>query len=120
MQTDPEEAIERPLALLDLRGKVRLVTGATFWTTQADQTIGLRSMVLSDGPVGFCGQPGGRPAPLNQPPRAGWSLLCRGRTAHGAPPWPPRSIPAWSRRRRWTTRYGASCGWQHASALWKE
>jgi hypothetical protein len=49
MRTDPEEAIERLLALLDLQGKVRLVTGANFWTTQADQTIGLRSMVLSDG-----------------------------------------------------------------------
>jgi Glycosyl hydrolase family 3 N terminal domain len=290
MRTDPEEAIERLLALLDLQGKVRLVTGANFWTTQADQTIGLRSMVLSDGPVGVRGQrwderdpsvappsptalaatwdeplverlggllaaearrkgvdilltptvnlhrtplggrhfeclsedpllsgrigaayvrglqahgvaatakhyvandsetnrftvdvrvderalhelylapfeqlvveggawlvmaaynsvngvtmtenpllrdplktdwgsmawscpTGGRPAPLNQPPRAGWILLCRGRTAHGAPPWPPRSMMAGSRRRRWTTRYGASCGWQPASAPWKE
>jgi hypothetical protein len=55
MRTDPEEAIERLLALLDLQGKVRLVTGANFWTTQADQTIGLRSMVLSDGPVGVRG-----------------------------------------------------------------
>lgn len=56
MRTDPEEAIEGVLALLDLQGKVRLVTGANFWTTQADQTIGLRSMVLSDGPVGVRGQ----------------------------------------------------------------
>jgi beta-glucosidase len=56
MRTDPEEAIERLLALLDLQGKVRLVTGANSWTTQADQTIGLRSMVLSDGPVGVRGQ----------------------------------------------------------------
>jgi hypothetical protein len=36
MRTDPKEAIERLLALLDLQGKVRLVTGASFWTTQAD------------------------------------------------------------------------------------
>jgi Glycosyl hydrolase family 3 N terminal domain len=273
MRTDPEEAIERLLALLDLQGKVRLVTGANFWTTQADQTIGLRPMVLSDGPVGVRGQrwderdpsvappsptalaatwdeplverlggllaargapqgrrppahpdgqpaphtarraafrvpvrgsplvradrcgiraraasprgrrnakhdvakdsetnrftvdvrvdehalhelylapfeqlvveggawlvmaaynsvngvtmtenpllrdplktdwgsmawscpTGGRPAPLNQPPRTGWILLCRGRTAHGAPPWPPRSMMAGSRRRRSTS-----------------
>jgi beta-glucosidase len=56
MQTDPEEAIQRLLALLDLQGKVRLVTGASFRTTQADQTIGLRSMVLSDGAVGVRGE----------------------------------------------------------------
>jgi beta-glucosidase len=56
MRTDPEEAMQRLLALLDLHGKVRLVTGSTFWTTQADQTIGLRSMVLSDGPVDVRGQ----------------------------------------------------------------
>jgi hypothetical protein len=31
MRTDPEEAIERLFALLDLQGKVRLVTGANFW-----------------------------------------------------------------------------------------
>jgi hypothetical protein len=56
MRTDPEEAIQRLLALLDLQGKVRLVAGASFWTTQADQTVGLRSMVLSDGAVGVRGE----------------------------------------------------------------
>jgi Glycosyl hydrolase family 3 N terminal domain len=36
--TDPDEAIGRLLSSLDLPGKVRLVTGSTFWTTQADDT----------------------------------------------------------------------------------
>jgi Glycosyl hydrolase family 3 N terminal domain len=81
----------------------------------------LRDPLKTDwGSMAWSCPTGGRPAPLNQPPRAGWILLCRGRTAHGAPPWPPRSMMAGSRRRRWTTRYGASCGWQPASAPWKE
>jgi beta-glucosidase len=54
--TDPDEAIDRLPSSLDLPGKVRLVTGSTFWTTQADDTLGLRSMVLSDGPVGVRGE----------------------------------------------------------------
>ncbi|MCU7724976.1 glycoside hydrolase family 3 C-terminal domain-containing protein [Actinoplanes sp. KI2] len=33
-----------------------LLTGAGFWTTRADPALGLRSLVLSDGPVGVRGE----------------------------------------------------------------
>jgi beta-glucosidase len=41
---------------LDLESKVRLLTGASFWTTHGDDRLGLRAMVLSDGPAGVRGQ----------------------------------------------------------------
>lgn len=40
---------------LTLEEKVALVSGADFWTTTAIEKIGLRSMVLSDGPSGVRG-----------------------------------------------------------------
>jgi beta-glucosidase len=40
---------------LDLETKVRLLSGASVWTTQPAPEIGLRSMTLSDGPVGVRG-----------------------------------------------------------------
>lgn len=48
--------IEAALAALDLEQKVRLLTGAGFWRTRAEPTIGLREMVLSDGPAGVRGE----------------------------------------------------------------
>ena len=55
MRADVIQMVERLLASLDLRAKVRLLTGASFWTTNADERIGLRSMVFSDGPAGVRG-----------------------------------------------------------------
>lgn len=43
------------VAKLSLEQKVRLLTGADWWTLQPEPAIGLRSMVLSDGPVGVRG-----------------------------------------------------------------
>ena len=43
------------VAALDLGTKVRLLSGAGTWTTEAVPEIGLRSMTLSDGPVGVRG-----------------------------------------------------------------
>lgn len=43
------------IARLTLEEKVSLVTGADFWSTVAIDRIGLRSMVLSDGPSGVRG-----------------------------------------------------------------
>lgn len=40
---------------LDLDTKVRLLSGASVWTTQPAPEIGLRSMTVSDGPVGVRG-----------------------------------------------------------------
>ena len=43
------------LTRLTLEDKVRLVSGADFWTTTPLPQIGLRAMVLSDGPAGVRG-----------------------------------------------------------------
>ena len=40
---------------LDLAMKVRLISGASAWTTAAVPEIGLRSMTVSDGPIGVRG-----------------------------------------------------------------
>jgi beta-glucosidase len=44
------------LAALDLQDKVRLLTGADNWSTCPLPAIGLRPMVMSDGPAGVRGQ----------------------------------------------------------------
>ncbi|MFF9782531.1 beta-glucosidase [Streptomyces nigrescens] len=49
-------AVERALAALDLDTKVRLLSGQDMWTLPAVPAIGLRSLVMSDGPVGVRGQ----------------------------------------------------------------
>ncbi|HEX4722770.1 MAG TPA: glycoside hydrolase family 3 C-terminal domain-containing protein [Pseudonocardiaceae bacterium] len=41
---------------LSLDRKVRLLTGATTWRTHDEPAIGLRAMVLSDGPIGVRGE----------------------------------------------------------------
>ncbi|GAB3616115.1 glycoside hydrolase family 3 C-terminal domain-containing protein [Okibacterium endophyticum] len=47
--------LHRLLGQLTLEEKVSLVSGATFWTTAALPSIGLRAMVVSDGPAGVRG-----------------------------------------------------------------
>jgi beta-glucosidase len=56
--SDPalEARIDALVARLDLERKVRLLTGATAWTTHDEPAAGLRAMVLSDGPAGVRGQ----------------------------------------------------------------
>lgn len=41
---------------LDLQQKVQLLTGRDFWTTWPIESIGLRSMLVSDGPSGVRGE----------------------------------------------------------------
>ncbi|MGW4113204.1 glycoside hydrolase family 3 C-terminal domain-containing protein [Actinosynnema sp. NPDC004786] len=41
---------------LDVARKVRLLTGATGWRTHDEPDVGLRSIVVSDGPIGVRGQ----------------------------------------------------------------
>ncbi|MBO2465427.1 glycoside hydrolase family 3 protein [Actinomadura sp. LCR2-06] len=58
---DTERALRDRVRLLDLPSKVRLLTGADFWTLPGDPVVGLRPLVLSDGPAGVRGEA-----------RAGW------------------------------------------------
>jgi beta-glucosidase len=53
--TRPEADIESALAALTLEEKVLLLTGRDFWSTWPIDSIGLRSMVVSDGPSGVRG-----------------------------------------------------------------
>ncbi len=47
--------IDGLIGRLPLEAKLRLLSGETAWTTYAEPAIGLRAMVLSDGPVGVRG-----------------------------------------------------------------
>ncbi len=50
--TEPGADLGHLVAALDVVAQVGLLTGAAHWTTRPAPTVGLRSMVLSDGPVG--------------------------------------------------------------------
>ncbi len=49
------EVIERAIAALDLPTKVHLLTGQDTWSLPPIPAIGLRSLVMSDGPIGVRG-----------------------------------------------------------------
>jgi beta-glucosidase len=50
-----EAVVDAALAALDLDAKARLLAGQDFWTLPALPEIGLRSLVMSDGPIGVRG-----------------------------------------------------------------
>ncbi|MFE5939757.1 glycoside hydrolase family 3 protein [Streptomyces sp. NPDC056470] len=50
-----EQAVETALATLDLDTKARLLAGQDMWSLPAVPGIGLRSVVMSDGPIGVRG-----------------------------------------------------------------
>ena len=54
-----DELIDKLVARLSLEQKTRLLSGETAWTTYAEPAIGLRPIVMSDGPVGLRGTTGG-------------------------------------------------------------
>src|SRR3954451_9082184 len=51
-----EELLHERLAALSLEQKVRLLTGADFWSLYAEPAVGLRRIVTSDGPAGVRGE----------------------------------------------------------------
>ncbi|MER7491224.1 glycoside hydrolase family 3 C-terminal domain-containing protein [Streptomyces pharetrae] len=51
-----DRVLDRHIAELTLEQKVRLLTGATTWRTAGESGIGLREMVMSDGPAGVRGE----------------------------------------------------------------
>ena len=55
-RTASDEFLDGLLASLSLEQKVRLLTGASFWTLHDEPQIGLETIVVSDGPAGVRGQ----------------------------------------------------------------
>ena len=55
MTREDDAELEARLEKLDLKGKVRLLTGATMFTLHGDESIGLEPMSFSDGPTGVRG-----------------------------------------------------------------
>jgi beta-glucosidase len=60
-RTSPPSAVSdadlaRRLSALSLEQKVRLLTGADFWSLHAEPAVGLRRLVVSDGPAGVRGE----------------------------------------------------------------
>jgi beta-glucosidase len=53
--TSEQDLLAR-VALLSLGQKVRLLTGADFWSLHSEPAIGLRRLVVSDGPAGVRGE----------------------------------------------------------------
>jgi beta-glucosidase len=51
-----EAVLRERLGSLSLQQKVRLLTGADFWSLHPEPAIGLRRLVLSDGPAGVRGE----------------------------------------------------------------
>src|SRR3954465_9300743 len=72
-----EDVLRERLGALTLEQKVRLLTGADFWALHPEPAIGLRRLVLSDGPAGVRGErwderePSANPPPPT-PPAASW------------------------------------------------
>ncbi|WP_138444770.1 beta-glucosidase family protein [Sinomonas susongensis] len=51
-----EEALRERVSRLSLEEKVRLLTGSSFWSIEAEPKVGFRRFVVSDGPVGVRGE----------------------------------------------------------------
>ncbi|MFJ6863511.1 glycoside hydrolase family 3 protein [Streptomyces termitum] len=51
-----DDVLDALVGKLSTARKVRLLTGATTWRTAAEEAVGLREMVFSDGPAGVRGE----------------------------------------------------------------
>ncbi len=54
--TDIEAVLLERITSMSLEQKVRLLTGASAWSLHDDPSIGLRTIIVSDGPTGVRGQ----------------------------------------------------------------
>ncbi|RZT87372.1 beta-glucosidase [Pseudonocardia sediminis] len=99
--TVDENLLTDLIGRLDLDRKVALLTGADFWSTAAEPAIGLRAMVLSDGPAGVRGTSFDERDP---------SLSLPSSTALGAT-WDPQLA------RRYGSALGAEARRQHADVV---
>ena len=116
--TDAGTRIEEALAALTLEEKVRLLTGRDFWTTWPIEKIGLRRVLVSDGPSGIRGETWDERDPsLNLPSAtalasssstnrsSGWTRRARVSCASGSPRRLAAKAPRSSCRRIcWTRR----------------
>ena len=53
--SDIDAVVDSLLIRLSVEQQVALLAGEAFWRTGGDRSVGLRPMVLSDGPVGVRG-----------------------------------------------------------------
>ncbi|MFF0609304.1 glycoside hydrolase family 3 C-terminal domain-containing protein [Nocardia tengchongensis] len=82
-QATLEEHLSTLIAQLTLEEKVRLLTGRDFWSTQPIDRIGIRSIVLGDGPSGVRGSRlDERDPSLNLPSPSALSATWNRETAH--------------------------------------
>ncbi|MFJ6690294.1 glycosyl hydrolase, partial [Streptomyces sp. NPDC091294] len=51
-----DDEIDRLLGKLTPRARALLLSGATTWRTRAEPAVGLRELVMSDGPAGVRGE----------------------------------------------------------------
>src|ERR1700683_1540027 len=87
----PPESLAELLADLTVHEKALLLTGADSWRTQGAEALGLRPMIMSDGPAGVRGVVLGE----RQPP-----CPARPRAKHpGIPSWSASWPPHWAPRR---------------------
>ena len=73
------------LGSLSLEQKTRLLTGADFWSLYAEPAVGLRRIVLSDGPAGVRGGLWDEAGPVGRRPVADRARGQLGRGPGGAP-----------------------------------
>ncbi len=71
--TEAEVDVDSLVSSLDVVAQVGLLTGGAYWTTRPAPTVGLRSMVLSDGPLGVRGQWWDEDPSATLPSPTGWA-----------------------------------------------